>query len=270
MPSGKLFYTGSNAGYGSDTVGRDPGIWDLSDNSFKKVPGLRDPRQTETSGSVLLPPAQDQRYMIAGGGGVGESNRSTARTDVIDLNARPSRTSRPGPTWSSRSATRTWSSRPTTGWSSPAARPATAAPERQRHPARATSTTRSERQLDAHGRPDRRAQLPLRGAAAARRPCDHPGQRPALLRRREHEAGHVREAHRDLLAALPVPGRPAGDRERAGADRAAAAPSWFGIPDAGADPIGAAGAPERGHPRDGRGAALDQARLRVATATGST
>ena len=85
MPSGKLFYTGSNAGYGSDTVGRRPGIWDLSDNSFEKVPGLRDPRQTETSGSVLLPPAQDQRYMIAGGGGIGESDRSTARTDVIDL-----------------------------------------------------------------------------------------------------------------------------------------------------------------------------------------
>jgi hypothetical protein len=87
MPSGKLFYTGSNAGYGSDSVGRHPGIWDLSDNSFQKVPGLRDPRQTETSGSVLLPPAQDQRYMIAGGGGVGESNKSTDRTDVIDLKA---------------------------------------------------------------------------------------------------------------------------------------------------------------------------------------
>jgi hypothetical protein len=87
MPSGKLFYTGSNAGYGSDTVGRDPGIWDLSDNTFDKVRGLRDPRQTETSGSVLLPPAQDQRYMIAGGGGVGDSDKSTARTDVIDLTA---------------------------------------------------------------------------------------------------------------------------------------------------------------------------------------
>lgn len=87
MPSGKLFYTGSNAGYGSDTVGRDPGIWDLSDNSFEKVPGLREPRQTETSGSVLLPPAQDQRYMIAGGGGIGDSDKSTARTDVIDLRA---------------------------------------------------------------------------------------------------------------------------------------------------------------------------------------
>jgi hypothetical protein len=96
MPSGDLFYTGSNAGYGSDEVGRDPGIWDLSDNSFHKVPGLRDPRQTETSGSVLLPPAQDQRYMIAGGGGIGESRKSTARTDVIDLREKAPRFE-PGP-----------------------------------------------------------------------------------------------------------------------------------------------------------------------------
>ena len=85
MPSGNLFYSGSNAGYGSDTVGRHPGIWNLTDNSFEKVPGLRDPRQTETSGSVLLPPAQDQRYMIAGGGGIGESKLTTDRTDIIDL-----------------------------------------------------------------------------------------------------------------------------------------------------------------------------------------
>jgi hypothetical protein len=96
IPGGKLFYTGSNAGYGSDVVGRHPGTWDLSDNSFDKVPGLRDPRQTETSGSVLLPPAQDQRFMIAGGGGVGESEKSTARTDVIDLRADEPRF-RPGP-----------------------------------------------------------------------------------------------------------------------------------------------------------------------------
>jgi len=88
MPGGDLFYTGSNAGYGSDTVGRHPGIWDLDDNSFRKVPGLREPRQTETSGSVLLPPAQDQRFMVAGGGGIGESHKSTARTDVIDVSAK--------------------------------------------------------------------------------------------------------------------------------------------------------------------------------------
>src|SRR5262249_32753966 len=59
MPSGnELFYSGSNAGYGSATVGRTPGIWNLNTNTFKVVPGLRDPKETETSGSVLLPPAQ--------------------------------------------------------------------------------------------------------------------------------------------------------------------------------------------------------------------
>ena len=114
MPSGNLFYSGSNAGYGSATVGRTPGIWDLDDNTFKVVPGLRDPKQTETSGSVLLPPAQDQRYMIAGGGGVGDSPRSTARTDIVDLTAgRAALHARARPR-ASRPVIRTWSSRPTT------------------------------------------------------------------------------------------------------------------------------------------------------------
>ena len=87
MPSGNLFYSGSNAGYGSATIGRTPGVWDLGNNSFKVVPGLRDPTDTETSGSVLLPPAQAQKYMIIGGGGVGESKEATARTGIADLNS---------------------------------------------------------------------------------------------------------------------------------------------------------------------------------------
>jgi hypothetical protein len=92
MPSGNLFYSGSNAGYGSASVGRTPGIWNVNDNSFKIVPGLRDANETETSGSVLLPPAQSQKYMIAGGGGVGASPRSTARTAITDLDE-------PNPHW---------------------------------------------------------------------------------------------------------------------------------------------------------------------------
>ena len=82
---GKLFYPASNAGYGPADQGREPGLWDLKTNSFKKVPGLRDPDETETSASLLLPPAQDQKVMILGGGGVGESKRSTPRTAVVDL-----------------------------------------------------------------------------------------------------------------------------------------------------------------------------------------
>ncbi|KJK36930.1 galactose oxidase [Streptomyces variegatus] len=82
---GKLFYPASNAGYGPADQGRAPGLWDLETNTFEKVPGLTDLDQTETSASVLLPPAQDQKVMILGGGGVGESKKSTPRTAVVDL-----------------------------------------------------------------------------------------------------------------------------------------------------------------------------------------
>lgn len=82
---GKLFYPASNAGYGPADKGREPGLWDLETNKFEKVPGLEDLDQTETSASVLLPPAQDQKVMIMGGGGVGESEKATRRTAVIDL-----------------------------------------------------------------------------------------------------------------------------------------------------------------------------------------
>ncbi|GAA3839052.1 radical copper oxidase GlxA [Streptomyces chiangmaiensis] len=87
MENGKLFYSGSNAGYGPDDVGRDPGIWDVDTNGFTKLPGLSDPGMMETSGTVLLPPAQDETYMVIGGGGVGESKLSTERTRLIDLKA---------------------------------------------------------------------------------------------------------------------------------------------------------------------------------------
>ena len=52
---------------GADTRHLEP-----DDNTFTVVPGLRDPNETETSASVLLPPAQAQRYMVIGGGGVGQ------------------------------------------------------------------------------------------------------------------------------------------------------------------------------------------------------
>ncbi|MFR9673818.1 galactose oxidase-like domain-containing protein [Streptomyces sp. TR02-1] len=84
---GKIFYTGSTAGYGPADVGRTPGLWDPESNRFTEVPGLRDPDLLETSMSVLLPPAQNQEYMVLGGGGVGESPRSTDRTALVDLDA---------------------------------------------------------------------------------------------------------------------------------------------------------------------------------------
>ncbi|NEK59892.1 DUF1929 domain-containing protein [Geodermatophilus sabuli] len=81
----RVFYSGSNTGYGSDEEGRQPGIWDLTDNSWQDVDGLRDPEFNETSTSFLLAPVQDQRVGIVGGGLVGDSEESTARFDVVDL-----------------------------------------------------------------------------------------------------------------------------------------------------------------------------------------
>ncbi|NEM06424.1 kelch motif-containing protein [Geodermatophilus normandii] len=85
LADGRLFYSGSNTGYGPAEEGRQPGIWDLADNSWQDVDGLRDPEFNETSTSFLLAPAQDQRVGIVGGGGVGDSEESTARFDVVDL-----------------------------------------------------------------------------------------------------------------------------------------------------------------------------------------
>lgn len=93
---GELFYTGSSAGYGPAEEGRVPGFWRLADNSFEPVPGLRDADQMETSGSVWAGPVQDQRMLVVGGGGVGESTLSTTRTDIIDLDADQPRFT-PGP-----------------------------------------------------------------------------------------------------------------------------------------------------------------------------
>ncbi|WP_033230640.1 kelch repeat-containing protein, partial [Streptomyces graminis] len=71
MQNGKIFYSGANAGYGPADVGRDPGIWDLDTYKFTKVPGMSDANMLETANTVMLPPAQDEKYMVIGGGGVG-------------------------------------------------------------------------------------------------------------------------------------------------------------------------------------------------------
>jgi len=94
--SGRLFFTGSSTGYGPATKGREPGLWDVQSNTFQPVTGLPDPAEAETSASVLLPPAQAQRWMLLGGGGVGESPLATARTAIADLSS-PNPTYTAGP-----------------------------------------------------------------------------------------------------------------------------------------------------------------------------
>ena len=98
MSSGKLFYTGSNAGYGSDTVGPHPGHLGPARQHVPEGARAARAEQTETSGSVLLPPAQDQQFMIVGGGGVGESENVDGAHDVDRPDeARAALRARPGP-----------------------------------------------------------------------------------------------------------------------------------------------------------------------------
>lgn len=98
-----LYYSGSNAGYGPADKGREPGFWNVKTNAFTPVAGLRDTDILETSASVMLPPqrasndaSQSWKIMVAGGGGVGESERVTKRTDIIDIMAQGPRYT-PGP-----------------------------------------------------------------------------------------------------------------------------------------------------------------------------
>ncbi|GAB2822929.1 radical copper oxidase GlxA [Streptomyces daliensis] len=81
----ELFYSGANAGYGPADKGRTPGIWNLETNGFRKIPGMSDPDALETAMTVPLPPTQDRRYMVLGGGGVGESKKATEKTRIVDL-----------------------------------------------------------------------------------------------------------------------------------------------------------------------------------------
>jgi Domain of unknown function (DUF1929)/Kelch motif len=94
--AGTLFYSGSNSGYGPATKGRAPGLWNLTDNAFTPVPGMRDTDQLETSGSGWVGTVQNQKVMVVGGGGVGESQKSTGRIDIVDLTAAKPRFT-PGP-----------------------------------------------------------------------------------------------------------------------------------------------------------------------------
>ncbi|CAO5188786.1 Galactose oxidase-like Early set domain-containing protein [Frankia sp. AiPs1] len=90
---GRLFFSGANAGYGPASLeARQSGLWNLTNNNFQPVTGLPLPEVNETAGTVLLAPAQDQKIMFIGGGGVGDTQVATDRTAIVDL-------TKPQPVW---------------------------------------------------------------------------------------------------------------------------------------------------------------------------
>jgi len=84
---GIMFSAGINQGWGPADKGREPGFWDLADNSFTTVPGLRDPELNETGAVGWIGPVNDQRLIVVGGGSIGDTPTSTGRIDVIDLDS---------------------------------------------------------------------------------------------------------------------------------------------------------------------------------------
>ncbi|MBN3907209.1 MAG: DUF1929 domain-containing protein [Nostoc sp. NMS1] len=86
LSSGKIFYSGAQMGGNSGVA---PTIITLPETftqsiTEKVVPGLQDPGFGNQGASVLLPPAQDQKVMIIGGG---SSTTATNRVNIVDLKA---------------------------------------------------------------------------------------------------------------------------------------------------------------------------------------
>jgi hypothetical protein len=62
-----------------------PGIWDVNTNTYTPVPGLTDLDRRDQASSVLLPPAQSQKVMVAGGGYQDKAVDAIASTAIVDL-----------------------------------------------------------------------------------------------------------------------------------------------------------------------------------------
>lgn len=95
LDDGRLFYSGGHV-FGNGLPGSGASIYNPTTGTIADVPGLRDKDMRDQSASFLLPPAQDQKVMIVGGGNVDTTNPAISLSDIIDLNA-ASPTYTPGP-----------------------------------------------------------------------------------------------------------------------------------------------------------------------------
>jgi galactose oxidase-like protein len=88
MADGRIFFSGGRM---DDPMVTDPFIFDIRKDPVlgAPVPDLLDPVRRNQSASVLLPPAQDQRVLVAGGGPVGKQDQThaTDKASVVDLKA---------------------------------------------------------------------------------------------------------------------------------------------------------------------------------------
>ncbi|HSH17866.1 MAG TPA: galactose oxidase early set domain-containing protein [Candidatus Saccharimonadales bacterium] len=85
MADGRLFYSGAHT-FGNGLPGTGASIYNADTGAIADVPGLRQKDMRDQASSVLLPPAQDQKVLITGGGNINTGNPAIGLTDIIDLN----------------------------------------------------------------------------------------------------------------------------------------------------------------------------------------
>ncbi len=83
LQDGRLFYSGAHT-FGQN-IGTGAALYDIPTGDIQDVPGLRNPQTRDQAGSTLLPPAQQQRVAIFGGGDTEQNVHGISLTDVIDL-----------------------------------------------------------------------------------------------------------------------------------------------------------------------------------------
>jgi hypothetical protein len=81
LRDGNIFYSGGNMG---GRAGLAPLKLDISTNATTNITGITDIDRRDQAASVLLPPAQDQRVMIIGGGG---ADAATSSVNIVDLSS---------------------------------------------------------------------------------------------------------------------------------------------------------------------------------------
>ncbi|MCX5204563.1 DUF1929 domain-containing protein [Streptomyces sp. NBC_00237] len=95
LQDGRLFYSGSHT-FGPGLPGTGASLYDYDKNTVTDVPGLRKKDERDQSASLLLPPAQDQKVLTAGGGNHTVAPDAHRLVDLIDLKA-AAPAYRPGP-----------------------------------------------------------------------------------------------------------------------------------------------------------------------------
>lgn len=84
LADGRMFYTGGHT-FGEPQPGTGSFLYDWRSKSIGDIPGLRNVGLRDQAGSVLLPPAQNQTFMIAGGGST-DHGGATNSVDLVSMN----------------------------------------------------------------------------------------------------------------------------------------------------------------------------------------